>query len=178
MAWNKLMQLIFGGSLMMAQTLPATHNAKYPLASLDEMLSFECAKSVGGMLYPADQNGPMFFDGGLAFTSVDTATSHPILVISSGSGIYSAPLEGAGVNRVRFTIPAGVSGTDKTYYLSYLHGHQARSRVFEFTTGRPPLGKDELDYVHVPLKRNEPLLYDGRKRADEPDRRPLAARSA
>jgi hypothetical protein len=156
MAWNKLMQFIFGSTLMMAQTLPS--KPVYSLATLNEMLSFECAKSVTGMLYPLDQTGPLFYDHGLVFTSIDTNASHPLLLVSAGTGIFSVPLEGAGVNRVRFTIPAQTNGETKTFYLSFLHGNQSRSRVFEFSEGRPPMGKDELDYNQLTPKRAENLL--------------------
>jgi hypothetical protein len=156
MAWNKLMQFIFGSTLMMAQTLPS--KPVYSLATLDEMLSYECAKSVTAMLYPLDQTGPLFFDHGLVFTSIDTSASHPLLIFSAGTGLFSVPLEGAGVNRIRFTIPAQATGQMKTFYLSYLHGGQSRSRIFEFSEGRAPMGKDDLDFSEVAPKRAENLL--------------------
>ncbi len=156
MAWNKLMQFIFGSTLMMAQTLPT--KPVYSLATPEEMLSYECARSVTGMLYPLDQTGPLFNDHGLVFTSIDTSASHPILIMSAGTGLFSVPLDGAGVNRIRFSIPTQISGEMKTYFLSYLHGNQSRSRIFDFSNDRPPMGREELDYTEVQVKRAENLL--------------------
>lgn len=154
MAWNKLMQLIFGGSLVIAQTLPPT--PAQTMATLDEMLSHECARSVSSLLYAGDQPGPLFYDGGLVFTSVETSSLHPLLIVSAGNGVFSVSLEGAGVNRVRFTLPT--KNGDRNYFLSYLHGNQSRSRVFEFSSDHPPMGKDEFDFDKMQPKRAEALL--------------------
>jgi len=156
MLWNKLMQLFFGGSLIVAQTLPP--DPLYIRASMDELLSYECGKSVAGMLPAREQTGPVFSDHGLVFTSIEAADTSRLLVLSAGAGTYSVRLEKAGVNRIRFAIPVKGAGGTQTYFLSYLHDPVSNSRVFDFSSGRPPLGKDETDYALLNVRRADHLL--------------------
>lgn len=159
MAWNKLLQLISGGALVLAQALPQTTarlNSVQAPAKLDEILSHECAQSVSSLLSPGDQHGPVFYDGGLIFTSIETSNFLPLLIVSTGNGIFAVNLEGVGTNRIRFTLPT--KNGNRTYFLSYLHGTQTRSRVFDFSIDQPPRGKEEFDFNNVRALRNEALL--------------------
>ena len=78
--------------------------------------------------------------------------------MNAGAGTFSVPLEGIGVNRVRFAIPSGDSGEPRAFYISYVHGDNHRSRFTEFSSVRAPLGKDDLDYRQVAIHRSEFLL--------------------
>jgi hypothetical protein len=127
-------------------------------ASMDELLSYECGKSVAGMLYPEDQAGPVFSVSDLVFTSIEASDNSRFLIVSAGDGVYSIPLERAGVNRLRFSIPAHGTTKPKEYFLGFLHDSVTRSRFFDFSAERPPLGKEEIDYAYVVPRRADQLL--------------------
>lgn len=114
--------------------------------NLNELLTYDCARSVASVVDPSLQTGPVFSQGQLVFTSVATADTSPILIVSAGAGTYVLPLAHKGVNRIRFEMATLESSHNQMFYLSYLHDTALRSRVFEFSMGRPPLGKDELDF--------------------------------
>ena len=147
MAWNKLLHFIFSGTAMIAQPLMTPARP-----GLDEILAYECAKGVSDILSRKDQSGPLFYDSGLVFTSIEDSRGSPIIIVSSAVGMFSLPLESAGVNRIQFQLASD------SYFMSYLHGTQTRSRVFDFGRGRPPAGRDETDYQRVQPTRAPELL--------------------
>jgi hypothetical protein len=146
--------MIFGTSLIVAQLPDPMHTQ----ASMDELLSYECAKSVATMLYPEDQAGPVFSVSDLVFTSIEASDNSRMLIVSAGDGLYSIPLERDGVNRLRFSIPAHGAVKPKEFYLGFLHDSVTRSRFFDFSADRPPLGKEEIDYAYVVPRRADQLL--------------------
>ena len=149
---NKILALIFGGVVV------TTTPIEMPAVGLDEILTFECAKHVIGLIPVDYQQGPVFHRDGLVFTSINAANGDKILIVNAGSGTFSIPLAGTGVNRLSFTIPARIQGDMNTYYLAYLHGGSRNSRFYEFSSGKAPPGKDEIDFQTTNPKRAGTLL--------------------
>lgn len=149
---EKILAIVFGGSA--AVTAPLLT----PPVALDEILTFECAKHVVELIPEKRQTGPVFHRDGLVFTSINSASGEKILIVNAGSGTFSIPLHGIGVNRVRFSIPATLQAHMTSYYLAYLHGGSQSSRYYEFSSGKAPAGKDDIDYTTVHPRRAEPLL--------------------
>lgn len=156
MAWEKLVQFILGGNFLIAQSLMP--DSAMPVSAA-EMRSYSCAHSVVSMVRGMNQPGPIFAEGKLVFTSISATDGSKILVVNAGQGTYAIPLEGSGVNRIRFEMPGLVGGQKQLFFLSYMHGEALRSRYFEFSSGLPPYGKDVLDYVSVTARRT-PQLKD------------------
>lgn len=151
---KKILAMIFGGSVAAG---PGPMIITPPVA-LDEILSYECAKHVTDLIPEKRQKGPVFHRDGLVFTSIFAAGGEKILIVNAGSGTFSVPLHGMGVNRLRFRLPANVQGDMTTYYLGYLHGAGTNARFYEFSSGRAPAGKDDLDFTVVTPKRAINLL--------------------
>jgi hypothetical protein len=78
-----------------------------------------------------------------------------VLIATAGAGTFAVPLDHSGVNRLRFSLP---SDTSQVYYMSYLHDRLLRSRVFEFSVTKAPIGKEDLDYAPVQAVRAPYLL--------------------
>lgn len=146
---SKILAFLFGG---VVSTTPATHTP----ASIDELLTYECARQIVDLIPLQNQSGPVFFREGVLISSVSTVRGEKLLIVNSGSGTYAVPLFGLGVNRLRLKLP-GV-GDEKILYASYTHGGSRDSRLFEFSVGRAPAGKDEMDYQDSPVRRAEDLL--------------------
>lgn len=160
MAWRQIAQLFFCAGVVLAQTLGRSASIQ-PASShvgVEEILSYECARSITTIVDPIDQMGPLFSEGLLVFTSLEAQDASKILLVNAGYGNYAIILEGKGVNRIRFEVPTVDSGPGKVFYLSYFHGGTLRSRYFEFSEGRPPIGHDELDYSLVSPRRADNLL--------------------
>lgn len=138
--------------------MASTTTAITPPVSLDEILTFECAKHVINIVPEQRQLGPVFHREGLTFTSINAINGEKILIVNAGSGTFSIPLVAAGVNRVRFTLPSRIQADMVSYYISYLHGGSRNSRFFEFSAGKAPTGKDEIDYTSVIPRRANNLL--------------------
>ncbi|MGE0526770.1 MAG: hypothetical protein AB7G93_15160 [Bdellovibrionales bacterium] len=155
MFWNKLLQLIFGGSLMAAHT--SVLRAPLAPAAVDEIHTHECARQVASLTDPNQQAGPVFTEGGLVFLSVEAEDDSQILVLSAGAGVYAARLQRQGVNKIRFEVPVRDNGI-KTFFLTYMPGSKSRARYFDFSVNRPPMGRDELDFQWVPTQRAAHLL--------------------
>ena len=163
MNWNRLLEILFTGSVVVGPAggvgAPADVSKKLLApASVDELLTYECARSVAARTEVAEQIGPLFSDQNLVFTSVEGQDGNRILVLNAGGGTFTTPLEGQGVNRLRFALPVLAGGEPKVFYLSYLHGGQVRSRYFEYSEDTPPTGRDETDFVWVTPIRAENLL--------------------
>lgn len=110
-------------------------------ATPQEQATFECARSLGGMLVTSDQSGPMFYGYDLAFTSITASNGSHILIAANTMGLFEFPLPSSGLNRIKFTLPVGERQT-QVYYLGYMHGTGiSSSRVFDFSAGVPPAGK-------------------------------------
>ncbi len=155
MLWNQILQMFFGSTLIVAQSLP---DPKHRPTSMEELLSYECAKSVATMLYPQEQPGPVFSADGLVFTSIEANDNSQLLIVSAGNGTFAIPLYQVGLNRVRFKIPSHNSSQPNEFFLGFLHDPVTRSRVFDFAAQRPPLGKKDSDYKFVAPRRAEGLL--------------------
>ncbi len=149
--WTKIVSFIFGGAV--ATTAPTIAPP-----SLDELLTYECAKSVADVVGNGPQIGPVFAHGGLAFTSIANARGEKMLIVDAGVGVFSVPLNPAGVNRLRFSIPINGKGESRSFYLGYIHGDRYRSRMIEFSADRAPDGRDDIDYQAVPVRRAENML--------------------
>lgn len=123
-----------------------------------EAASYDCARSLIGLVGSGEQPGPMFSSGALVFTSLETQDHQNILLVNAGHGNYLLRLEGSGVNRMRFEIPASENGPLKTFYLSYMHGGALRSRYFDYAENHAPPGHDELEYSLVHARRADNLI--------------------
>lgn len=155
MLWNQIVQLFFGSTLIVAQSLP---DPLHTQTSMEELLSYECAKSVATMLYPPEQPGPVYSADGLVFTSIEATDHSQLLIVSAGRGTFAIRLNQGGLNRIRFKIPIHNSSEPTEFYLGFLHDPVTRSRVFDFAAQRPPLGKKDSDYKSVAPYRAEGLL--------------------
>ncbi|NJL25252.1 MAG: hypothetical protein HC902_08775 [Calothrix sp. SM1_5_4] len=127
------------------------------LLKTDELLSYECARGVSSLAY-GERIGPVFSEESLVFTSLRAAGGKSLLLVNAGGGIHAILLEGASVNRIRFELPARFGSAPVAFFLSYMHGENSRSRVFDFSVRRPPVGRDELDYHAVRPVRAEYML--------------------
>ncbi len=157
---SKTIHLFFAAAAMLVGQQQAAMPEMYLQPSLDELLSYECAKSVSTMVTGPDQTGPIFSDGILTLTSIEAADGSHLLIVNAGAGTYALPLEREGVNRLRFYVPTHLPGGPKAFFISYMHGSgiNMRSRVFELSMHRPPPGKDELDYTSVSVSRADKML--------------------
>jgi hypothetical protein len=144
MAWDKLIQLISGISLVVAQPLPDPAHF-----TVDDVFSYDCARSVATMVKTEEPVGPLFSEGPLLFTSLTANDGSLILLVNTGLGTYSLPLERKGVNRIRFEMITRDSRTPVKFYLSYMHGEAMPSHYFEYSSGVAPYGKDDLDYTFL-----------------------------
>jgi hypothetical protein len=165
MAWKYIFQIAFGSALVLAQTLKHSDSTPAPAVpptsarvGVDEILSYECARSLATIVSPSEQTGPLFADGKLIFTSLEAQDSSKILLVNAGYGNFVINLVGDGVNRIRFELPTSASGDVRTFFLSYMHGGALRSRYFEYSEARPPFGRDELDYSLVSARRADNLM--------------------
>ena len=163
MAWKHLLQIALGSAVLLAQSL--THSSPTYVISphprrveVGELLSYDCARSIATLVNPSEQTGPLFADGKLVFTSLETQDSSKILLVNAGYGNFVINLEAIGVNRIRFVLPVAATGPTRTFFLSYMHGGLLKSRYFEFSEGRAPLGRDEMDYSFVSAHRAENLM--------------------
>lgn len=159
MAWNKFFSLLLGCSLVLAETVRTPNHPANLKVGADELLAYECAKSVASLVSPAEEIGPIFTDGRLVFTSIEANDASRLLLVNAGYGGFVINLESTGVNRLRFRIPTGANGASTTFFLSYLHGGASmHSRFFEYSENRPPVGQEEVEYALVEPKRAEYLL--------------------
>lgn len=149
--WTKILSLIFGSAL--APTAPAPI---YAPPNLDELLTYECAQSVADVVGNGPQIGPLFARKGLVFTSISNTRGEKMLMVNAGSGIFAINLNAVGVNRIRFTVPVG--GENRKFFLGYIHGDRYRSRITEFSADRAPMGRDDIDYQSVSIRRADNLL--------------------
>jgi hypothetical protein len=145
-----MMAWLFGSTAVVSTPVPPQP------ASVEELLSYECAKQIVDLIPIQFQSGPVFYREGVLVSSINTARGEKLLIVNSGSGTFAVPLFGLGVNRVQFRIPDG--GADTPIFLSYIHGGSRDSRLFEFSKQRPPPGKQEADYQSTPARRAEDLL--------------------
>jgi hypothetical protein len=123
-------------------------------ASLDEMLTYECAKHIVDLTPIQFQNGPIFYREGVLMSSVNTARGDKLLIVNAGSGTFAVPLYGSGVSRVTFSIP--MQGQLKALFISYSHDRE--SRLFEFSQDHAPAGKDHGDFKVSHARRATELL--------------------
>src|SRR5665213_1319838 len=155
MAWKHFAQIAFGSSLVLAQAM--SHSAPGSIApskvAVEEILSYECARSIATIVSPSEQTGPLFSAGRLVFTSLEAQDQSILLLVNAGYGNFVINLDSKSVNRIRFEIPSEGGGPLKTFFLSYMHGGALRSRYFEFAEGHAPMGRDELDYSLVDARR-------------------------
>lgn len=153
MVWKSTLPLLIVVPMLYVQAA-----ASEPTTSVDELLSYQCGQSVSSLVSPSEQQGPLFHQGHLLFTSIEAKDSSKILLVNAGNGNFVLTLEGTGVNRIRFELPTGELSGRKIFYLSYLHGGILRSRYFDFAEGAAPTGHDESDYAWVNVQRAENLL--------------------
>ena len=100
MSWNDLVKLIFGATLSVPQ--PNSPPVEQVRVQADEVLAYECARSVSTLVRPEDQLGPVFGEKDLIFTSLIAEDLSHLLIVSAGRGNFVVRLEGAGVQRLRF----------------------------------------------------------------------------
>ncbi|MBX3020210.1 MAG: hypothetical protein KF799_00915 [Bdellovibrionales bacterium] len=124
----------------------------------DELLSYICARNVSTIVERGQQVGPVFSEGPLVFTSTEVQGGGKFLILSAGSGTYTLALPNAGVNRLRFQLPTQSSPKPKIFYLSYVHDGVFRSRYFDFSADKPPIGRDELDYDLASVRKADYML--------------------
>lgn len=152
MLLNFVLRLIAASSIAGSTTQSVT-----PVKS-DEILTYECARTVSTMVETSQQTGPVFSEGLLVFTSIETQGGGKVLIISAGGGTYAIELKHEGVNRLRFELASQESFKPKKFFLTYVHDRIFRSRYFDFSMNRPPLGRDDLDYDLVQARRAEYML--------------------
>ena len=152
MSWNRC-------ALVSALVLTRSLTAEPEVAKIgvDEVLSYECARDVTGLVSGGEQLGPLFREGALVFWSITNADQKPVLLVDAGTGLYTIDLGHLGINRVRFELPTGHVDQRRTYFLSYLHDSAIRSRYLEFAVGAPPVGHYDLDYLITIPRRAENL---------------------
>lgn len=156
MLLEALISLIFGAQVTTTPSpVPELMQAQ---ASMQELLSYECGKSIATMVVPEEQVGPVFANEDLVFTGIEASDNSRLLIVTSGEGTYAVPLAKSGVNRISFSIPTRGPNKQTDFYLGFLHDSVTRSRFFDFAEGRPPAGKTEADYTKVVARRSEGLL--------------------
>lgn len=127
--------------------------------TLDELLSYECARSVSTMVRLSSQVGPVFSDGLITLASTEARDGSNVLILNAGAGNYAVTLEHEGVNRMRFQLPTHLNGETHPFYISYIPAsHRYPPRVLELSMDRPPAGKDELDYSPVSITRADKMI--------------------
>lgn len=156
------MQIALGSVFLLGLTQKKSQATSMPVVkpakvTVEEVLSYDCAKNIAGVLSPADQVGPIFTSGTLVFASLEAQDSSKLLMVNAGQGNFVIRLESDGVNRIRFEIPVAGKNKGRMFFLTYLHGGAMRSRYFDYAEGRPPVGKDELEYAYVVAKRADHL---------------------
>jgi predicted regulator of Ras-like GTPase activity (Roadblock/LC7/MglB family) len=162
MSWKTLTQIAVASGLILAQTL--THSAPSSTKAVnrveaEEVLSYECAKSVATIVSTSEQTGPLFSEGRLIFTSVEAQDQSILLLVNAGYGNFAINLESKdSVNRIRFEVPTEANKAPHTFFLSYLHGGTLRSRYFEYSEDQAPTGHDELDYSLVSARRADYMM--------------------
>lgn len=125
-------------------------------ASIDELMTFECARQVVELIPENSQTGPVFLRDGVLISSTDTSRGEKLLMVNAGSGTFAVPLFGLGVSRLHFKLPA--INEERSYFISYSHGGGGNSRLYELTVGRPPGSKDETDFELSRVRRAPDLL--------------------
>lgn len=143
MFWEKWIQLIVGTGLAVAQPVGDVS----PKFTIDDVFSYDCARSIVRMVASDEPLGPLFAAGPLLFSSVQASDGSVLLLVNAGLGTYSIPLEKTGVNRIRFELPTRDSRKPVRFFISYAHGGTLPSRYVEFSLGIPPVGRDDLDYT-------------------------------
>jgi hypothetical protein len=123
------------------------HPAQVARNSAESIQTYHCAWAVASVFSSEVQPGPVFARQQLAFTSVDSQGDRPILMVSQGGPWYGFALNKFGTSRIRFSLPG--AAPNQTYFISYLHDSRIRSRVFEFSYGRPPNAFHETDFQLV-----------------------------
>jgi len=126
------------------------------LASPEEALSYRCARDVATIVGHGQQTGPLFSEDTLVFASVVARDGSQVLMVNDGGGTYVFRLPRQGVNRLKFSLPQPQNS--RTYFISYAHDEFLRSRLFEFSVGRPPAGREDMDFEPVQPMRSPALL--------------------
>lgn len=158
----KAVQLLASLLALMTASKPAPQPV-VAQPSLDELLSYECARSISTMVQRSAQTGPVFSDGLITLTAVEARDLSVILILNAGAGTYALTLEHEGVNRLRFYLPTHLAGGPRSFYISYMPAERGyRARLLELSMNRPPNGKDDLDYAAVAVSRADKMLehYD------------------
>ena len=149
--------------VMLITGKPAAPQEPVTPASLDELLSYECARSVSTMVRLGAQVGPVFSDGLITLASTEANDGSIILILNAGAGTFVLPLEHEGVNRLRFYLPTHLAGPARPFYISYMHSQRDYpARLFELSMDRAPNGKDDLDFTAISVSRADKMLehYD------------------
>lgn len=154
MLMTRVLHLLINTGMLVSQPAPAGVTPVSP----DEILSYECARSVATLVEKNEQPGPVFLDGPLVFTSIQASDGTKVLILSAGSGTYAAPLTQNGVNRIRFYLPTRESVEPRLFFVSYLHDSSLRSRYFDFSMYKAPVGRDDTDFQLVRVQRADHLL--------------------
>jgi hypothetical protein len=152
--------MVLGAAIILVKTAkaPAGAAAAKVEVVVDEILSYECARSIASITHVDEQTGPVFAQGNLVFTSMEASDASTLLIVNAGNGNFMVNLEGSGVNRIRFELPTAKRGQSNSFFLSYMHGGTLRSRYFDYSEDKPPQGRDELDYSLMPVRRADNLL--------------------
>ena len=155
MFWNRLASFMLGGGMLVARPFATSDLAP---VRLGELLSYDCARAVAGMVATPHSPGPVFRERDLVFVSVETEDHRPELMISAGAGIFTVELAHSGVNRLRFELPDATGHAAVTYYLTYLHDDHLGSRYLDFGQTQPPVGHFDIDYLAVVPRRADNLV--------------------
>ncbi|MGE3759516.1 MAG: hypothetical protein AB7H97_17255 [Pseudobdellovibrionaceae bacterium] len=127
--------------------------------TLDELLSYECARSVSTMVRFESQVGPVFSDGLITLASTEARDGSNVLILNAGAGNYAVALGHDGVHRMRFQLPTHLKGETHWFFVSFIPAtHNYAPRVLELAMDRPPAGRDELDYTPVTLTRADKMI--------------------
>lgn len=152
MVWNRLVQLILGTAVVAAQSHAPTETP----VMIDEYLAHQCALKVAHLSEESSTKGPVFALGSLALTSTLARDGSQLLILASSAGTYVIKLPYVGVNRIRFSLPNSLQSGSVEYFLSY--SHSPTPRVFEFSSPRPPMNREDLDYYRVSAQRSPQLI--------------------
>lgn len=127
--------------------------------TLDELLSYECARSVSTMVRLSSQTGPIFSDGLITMAYTEARDGSTLLILNAGAGNYAVALDHEGVNRIRFNLPTHVKAEIHPFYISFIPGgRNYPPRLLDLSMDRPPAGKDELDYAPITVTRADKLI--------------------
>ncbi len=152
-----MQRLLFVFGVLLVSRLSAGPLAQPAKATAAETQSYNCGRHVAALVGGESQPGPLFSDGHLIFTSLEAQDMSHILIVNAGSGNFVLPLNGSGLNKIRFVLPGTDGQPSHTYFLSFVPGGVAQSRYFEYSEERPPLGHDQSDYGLTAAKRAENL---------------------